>query len=49
MKEKDFKLYDRQLEVAKVVLEKFIKNWFVQNTIDEYNNEHPIKEEKKNL
>ncbi len=42
IKEKDFKLYDRQLEVAKKVLKEFIKNWFIQNTIDEFK-----KEEKK--
>jgi hypothetical protein len=47
MKEEDFKLYDRQLEVAKVVLKKFIKNGFIQNTVDEYNKEHPVKKEKK--
>ena len=47
MKEKDFKLYDRQLEVAKVVLREFIKNWFIQNTIDRYKKEHPNKKLKK--
>ncbi len=47
MKEVDFKLYDRQLEIAKIVLKKFIKNGFIQNTVDEYNKEHPVKKDKK--
>ncbi len=47
MKEIDFEFYDRQLEVAKVVLKKFIKNWFIQNTIDEYLEENPVKKEKE--
>lgn len=40
-KEKDFKFYDRQLEVAKKVLKKFIKYQNINLVIDEYKKENP--------
>ncbi len=40
-KEKDFKFYDRQLEVAKKILKKFIKYQNINLVIDEYKKENP--------
>jgi len=42
MKEEDFELYDRQLEEAKKILKKYIDNWILQLTVDNYNKENNI-------
>lgn len=51
LEEKDFKIYDRQLEESKKILKSFIKKWNLQVVIDEENerlwNEVEEIEEKK--
>jgi carboxyl-terminal processing protease len=37
MKEEDFKFFDRQLDIAKKVLEDFIKNWNIDKVIEKWN------------
>ncbi len=37
LEQKDFEIYDRQLEEAKTVLKSFIKNWNLQVVVDEEN------------
>ena len=49
MQEKDFEIYDRQLEEAKKILKSFIKKGTLQIVIDEENKrlENKVEEEKK--
>ena len=48
LKQKDFKIYDRQLEEAKIILKDFIKKWNLQVVVDKENKRlwNKIKEEK---
>lgn len=49
LKQKDFEIYDRQLEEAKKVLKDFIKKWTLQIVIDEENKRlgNNLEEEKR--
>jgi len=48
LEQKDFEIYDRQLEEAKTILKSFISNWNLQVVVDEENERLWNVEEKEN-